>query len=93
VGLVFLPKTRRLQTTEWIREDSPTRTQLRVRGLPKRLQDGESLRAFGELDTLIDELHDGPSTEGLTSYPYVNASGTVYLPRDSKLARALRRRL
>ena len=46
--------------------------------LPLRLQDGESTRIFGELDDVIDALE--PRTK--FAYPYVKASGTVYLARQ-----------
>ncbi len=90
IGLVVLPrKTRRRRIPEWLHAERPPRLRLRVEQLPKRLEDGQTLRAFGELDSVIDELHgyEGPS------YPYVRASGTIYLDNDSKLRRRLRRRV
>jgi hypothetical protein len=90
VGVVVVPGgTRRRQVPEWLHADRPLRLQLRAGSLPRRLQDGESIRAFGDLDWVIDEIHDEPGT----AYAFVRASGTVYLARDSKLQRRLRRRV
>ena len=51
------------------------------------------MRSFGELDSLIDEAHGESDTADRTAYPYVKASGTVYLARNSKLANRLRGRV
>lgn len=74
---------------EWLHADRPFRLLIGAGKLPKRLQDGESVRAFAELDQTIDELHG----RGGVAYPYVRASGTVYLSVDSALRKRLRRRI
>lgn len=88
IGIVFLPgRARWMRQSEWMHEDVPFRLSLNVDGLPKRLEDGQSARAFIELDYAIDRA-EGRSG---VSYPYVLASGTVYLARDTKLRDRLRR--
>jgi hypothetical protein len=90
VGIVLLPaKTSRRRVPEWLHSHKPVRLLLNIgEKLPRRLEDGQSLRAFAELDSTIDRLY---GIEGV-SYSYVQASGTVYLASDSKLRRRLRRR-
>lgn len=91
VGVVFMEPTWRRRFPEWLRVDDPVRLNLRGRdlNLPRRLQDGESVRAGGELDSLIDEMHElGVSDKH--SYVYVLASGTVYLVGERKLLIRLR---
>jgi hypothetical protein len=91
VGLVFMKPTWRRQLPEWLRVDVPVRLTLRARApLPTRLEDGQTVRAGGELDSLIDEMYeDGISDPH--SYVYVLASGTVYLVGERKLLARLRR--
>ena len=90
LGLVRLARaTRRRQLPEWLTEDWPVRVPLNAHDLPRRLQDGESARAFADLDLVIDELRDAPGV----IYPYVLGSGKVYLANDSTMLRKLRRRI
>lgn len=87
IGVVSLPgRPRRRQFPEWLNWSEPFRLDLQIErtagDLPIRLQDGESVRAFIELDDAIGKLPPGPQT----AYTFVKASGTVYLaPKDSKL--------
>jgi hypothetical protein len=86
VGVVVLPgRTWRRRIPEWLNDDEPYRQPLDAGTLPKRLQDGESLRAGIDLDDAIDGIPNGG-----VLYAYVKASGTVYLKRDSKLGDRLR---
>jgi len=88
VGIVLLQKkTRRRQAPEWLHAERPFRLPLGSKNLPKRLQDGESVRVFAELNSTIDDLH---GNDGV-AYTYVSASGTVYLAADSKLRKRLQR--
>jgi hypothetical protein len=86
IGIVLLTTApRRHQFPEWLHEQRPFRYPLSVDSIPHRLQDGESLRAYVDLDHAQEEA-SGPGV----AYPYVLASGTVYLARkDSRLGRWL----
>lgn len=90
IGIVLLPrKTWRRRLPEWLNEQEPFRYSVAVQtGLPKRLEDGQSLRGFAHLDVAADEFHERPGH----SYSFVRGSGTVYLARDSKLGRYVRKR-
>lgn len=91
IGLVFMARTRRRQFPEWLRVDDPVRLKLGGRlGLPRRLEDGQTVRAGGELDSLIDDMHESGVSEQ-HSYVYVLASGTVYLVRERRLLVRLRK--
>lgn len=72
----------RYQFPEWHREDFPDRIALGPAvldpDLPLRLQDGESTRIYRAIEDVIDVLE--PRTR--FAYPYVKASGTVYLARE-----------
>lgn len=92
VGVVILPKrTWRRRSPEWLNVDDPFRISLPVRdGTPRLLQDGQTVRGFGELESVAEDIgdRDGPV------YAYVVASGTVYLASStSKLRKRLRRRI
>jgi hypothetical protein len=91
VGLVMLPEhaRRRWQVPEWLHQERPHRLKLEAGELPQRLEDGQSIRAFAELDFAIEAL-DGYAGKAV---PYVMASGIVYLGRDSNLAARWRRRV
>jgi hypothetical protein len=86
VGIVLLTTApRRHQFPEWLHERRPFRFPLSLDPIPQRLEDGESLRAYIDLDHAQEQV-SGPGV----AYPYVLASGTVYLAwKDSKLGRWL----
>jgi hypothetical protein len=92
VGVVLLPKrTWRRRSPEWLNADDPFRISLAIRGgMPGLMQDGQTVRGFGELESVAEELgnRDG------ALYAYVVASGNVYLASpNSKLRKRLRRRI
>jgi hypothetical protein len=92
VGVVLLPRrTWRRRSPEWLNVDDPFRVSLPVRGeKPAQLQDGQTVRGFGELEAVAEDLGD----RGGALYAYVAASGTVYLASpQSKLRKRLRRRI
>lgn len=90
LGIVLLTKrTWRRRLPEWLHEEKPLRYAVGVRGdLPRRLQDGDSVRGFAELETTAEEFY---GRDGV-SYAYVMGSGTIYLARDSKWSRWLQKR-
>lgn len=90
LGIVLLPgRTWRRRLPEWLHFEKPTRMSVRPSAeVPRRLQDGESIRGFADNDRASDELGD---LDGV-AYTYVLASGTVYLARDSQVQRWLRDR-
>lgn len=74
---------------EWLNEDTPFRLAIPPRvDLPRRLEDGESVRGFVGIDEAAYEFR---YCEEVT-YTYVLASGTVYLSRDSRLRQRIRDR-
>jgi hypothetical protein len=92
VGVVLLPKrTWRRRSPEWLNADDPFRISLPIRGgKPTLLQDGQTVRGFGELESVAQDLGDRDGA----LYAYVAASGTVYLVSpNSKLRKRLRRRI
>jgi hypothetical protein len=92
VGVVLLPKrTWRRRSPEWLNAEDPFRISLAVRGgTPGLMQDGQTIRGFGELESVAEELGDRDGA----LYAYVVASGNVYLASpNSKLRKRLRRRI
>jgi hypothetical protein len=92
VGVVLLPKrTWRRRSPEWLNADNPFRISLTIRGgTPGLIQDGQTVRGFGELESVAEDLGDRKGA----LYAYVVASGTVYLTSpNSKLRKRLRRRI
>ena len=86
VGIVLLAnRPRFLRVPEWLHAERPFRVLLNVGDLPRRLEDGESVRGFMDLDSAIDEVHCLPGK----AYTYVKASGTVYLASDGRLRKRL----
>jgi hypothetical protein len=93
IGIVLFPK-RRLQRKlpEWFNTDDPFRVSMSAQPkLPVSLQDGQSVRGFGELESVGEQIGDRTGKP----YIYVMASGCVYLATstNSKLRRKLRQRL
>lgn len=90
LGIVLLPRrTWRRRLPEWLHAERPLRMTVRPGvAVPRRLQDGESIRGFAENDHAADELGN---RDGI-AYTYVLASGTAYLARDSSVQKWLRDR-
>jgi hypothetical protein len=81
IGIVRLPKrTWRRRLPEWLHTERPARIEVfpfRPDRLPHVLTDGESIKAFIRLESAQDDLDK--LRIGGVDYPYVRASGTVYL--------------
>jgi hypothetical protein len=94
IGLVLLEKVPvRHQCAEWVHEEYPPRLLIepydggppdRRSLLPTRLQDGQSVRAYINLDRAQEAL---PATTG-KAVTYIRASGTVYLAAGNLRLRA-----
>lgn len=89
VGVVFMPPTWRRRIPEWRRQDYPVRLPLESGDTPKRLEDGQSVRAGYVEDSLLEKMA-ARGVLGQHSYIYVLASGTVYLACERKAIRRLR---
>lgn len=92
IGVVIFPqRTWRRRVPEWLNADEPFRIPTPARGgFPVLLQDGQTIRGFGELESVGVKIGD---RQGHV-YAYVMASGSVYLTSTtSKLRRRLRRRV
>jgi hypothetical protein len=76
-----------LRCPEWLHESEPPRLALPVvdragaSRLPKRLDDGQSVRAFIDLDSAQEDF-PSETTAGRKTVAYVLASGTVYFARE-----------
>ena len=92
VGVVLLSKRPwRRRSPEWLNVDDPFRISLSTRTeKPTILQDGQTIRGFGELEAVAADLGDRDGA----LYAFVAGSGTVYLTSpNSKLRKRLRRRV
>lgn len=95
IGIVRLPgRTWRRRLPEWLHTERPARIEVfpfRPDRLPHVLTDGQSIKGFIQLESAQDEL-DSLGSSGV-DYPYVRASGTVYLARAGRLREWRTRRL
>lgn len=90
IGVVVLPKRMwRRRLPEWLNVDEPFRIPTPARGgFPVLLEDGQTVRGFGELESLGEQIGNRKGHV----YAYVMASGSVYLTSTtSKLRRRLRK--
>jgi hypothetical protein len=90
IGVVILPKRIwRRRLPEWLNVDEPFRITTPARGgFPVLLEDGQTVRGFGELESMGEQIGDRKGHV----YAYVMASGSVYVTSTtSKLRRLLRK--
>jgi|SRR5215203_963042 len=90
IGVVILPKRIwRRRLPEWLNLDEPFRIRTPAKGgFPVILEDGKTVRGFGELESMGEQIGDRKGHV----YAYVMASGSIYLTSTtSKLRRRLRK--